>query len=190
MMKKRRAMSLIEMLIVMVILFFVMGSLFWMVILGQTSWQSSVNQAGERQDTYTNLWRIAQELSDSNTGTITDHTLGTPYGFSFLSAFDQNGKFVTDDQGLPVWQKYEIYYISGDKLLNRDVYGSYTKPLTQPQLLGYMDGTGKLLAEGAKAFTLTINPNNTADINLTIDTINRNGKQDRQVISVTSAIRN
>jgi len=190
--KNKTGMSLIEMLITTFILFFIMGSLFWMVMIGKTTWQASLNRSGGRQDIQTNLWRIAQELGASRSATFTNNTGGSPSAFSFLSAYDQNGYFVTDAQGQPVWQKYEIYYIpaGSGRLLNREVYGSFTQPLTLPQLLTYLDGSGKQVASGVEAFTLTLNANKSADLTLTINNLNRNGKTDRQILTTTASIRN
>ena len=196
-MKKSRitgyGMSLIEMLVVLVILILLSGSLAWMLMSGKTIWQASLTASADRQNIQLAAQRISQELRDSQIGLITNNTGGTSKAFSFLSAYNDKGVFITDNAGLPVWQKYVIYYIpvGENRLLRKAVYGSFTAPLTIPQLAAYCDGQGSLVASGVTAFSL--NPNlggNAVSLSLTLQNRNRHGKADQQSLSVTIFLRN
>lgn len=189
---KKRAMSLIELLITFVVVILLMGSLFWMLLAGKTMWQGSVTRSTGRQDVQTACWKIALDLRDSKFSTITNNTTGTPSAFSFLSAYNSSGNFVTDSSGKVSWQKYIIYYIptGTTRLLRKDVYGNFSEAMTLPQLTGYCDGTGSLISPSVTSMQLANVASKSATLSLTVEKTSKHGKVDRQTKQINIVIRN
>ena len=188
----KRGMSLIELLITFVVVILLMGALFWMLLAGKTMWQASVTRSAGRQDVQTASWRIALDLRDSKFDTITNNTSGTPSAFSFLSAYNSGGNFVTDNSGEVSWQKYIIYYIptGTTRLLKKDVYGSFSGALTLPQLTGYCNGAGSLISPSVTSMQLTNVGSNSATLSLTVENTSKHGTVDRQTKQINIMIRN
>jgi len=183
---KQRGGSLIELLVLLFVLTIMLGTLFWMLLVGKTIWQTAATGSSNRQSLQVALGRIENELRDSRMALVTNNTTITPVGFSFLSAFNNQGKFVTDSAGYPVWQKYVIYYIptGTGKLLRKEVYGTFSTALTPVQLSGYCDGQGIQMAAGVTAMSLgAATAPNALLCSITVESINRQGKTDRQTMS-------
>lgn len=189
--KNKRGMTLIELIIVTMIMFLLSGSLFWMIIAGKSIWQSSVTRSSDRQELHTTVERITKELRDSDSTLIT--VSSTPSAICFLSAFNNQGRFITADTGAPVWQKYVIYYIptSTTKLLRKEVYGSYTTPISLQNLITYCSGDGNLVASTITSFSLTPNiTDNSALLSITLQKTNQQGKTDQQSLDMNIFLKN
>lgn len=200
-MKKKqwsRGFTLIEILVTLAIVLMLGGILVFMVIRGKMIWQSSVTRSASRQDIQVLSLKIVHELKSSDVGLITDGSSGTPKAFSFVSAYDKNCSFVTNDSGTPVWQKFVIYYIKSgtSNLLRKEVAIAPAdlatlKPLTLSQLSGYLDGKGITVSPSVTSITLTPDAvNNSAVLNVATEAKNRNGKTDRQSRQLTVSIYN
>jgi len=190
---RQKGFTLIESLAAMTALLMITAALFWILLTGKTFWQASVIRSYGRQEIQMSLQKIESELQNSNAGTITNNTSGLPVAFGFLSANDSNGKFIVASDGSPVWQKYVIFYIPNgtQKLVRRDVYGSYKAPLTQSQLIAYCDGTGITIANTIAGLTFgSDTTSNSSVITLTSQNKNQHGKTDRQTLTSTIYMRN
>ncbi|MCD6310607.1 MAG: hypothetical protein J7M18_07810 [Candidatus Eremiobacteraeota bacterium] len=188
----KQGITLIELLTTFLILILSAGVLFWKLVLGKIVFQAGVLKTSGHQDLQVANQKIALELGNSSVDTLTDSTPITPSAFSFLSAYDSSGKFITGNDGMPVWQKYVIYYIpSGTtKLLRRVVHGNFTGPLLTSLLAGYWGGTGNIISPSI----ITMLPDNitgdSAALSLTSETRSRHGKINRQSTKIDIYIRN
>jgi type II secretory pathway pseudopilin PulG len=188
-----RGMTLVELLSVMIVLLLLTTNLFLMLNSAKRIWQAQVTRTSGQQDLRQTFARIGEELKNSNVGLVRNNTAGTPKAFSFLSAVNGSGTFVTDANGYPVWQKHVIYYIPNgtNKLLKKEVYGSYTAALTQAELTTHCDGTGTLVAPSVYALELTPDAaGNSAVLRLLVRNTNLNGKTDEQSLTSTIFLRN
>lgn len=113
-------MSLVEMLMTMFVVFILAAALLWTIIAGKTMVQSSTTRITNQDQLQRVSSMIGRDLKYSNVNSIATITVGTVpappalanvQAISFLSAFDDSGNFVTYINGLPVWQRYVIYYV-------------------------------------------------------------------------------
>jgi prepilin-type N-terminal cleavage/methylation domain-containing protein len=161
--QRMRGMTLIEILITTAILLITAGLLFLMIVKTKTGLQASTNRSSSRGDLQVVTWKIARELQTSNATLITDGSASGLKAFSFISAFDPKGQFITDNLGQLVWQKYVIYYIepSSMKLKRKEVYQDFLTnpatlvPLTQSALAAQCDGKGTVVLPSAASLSLT-----------------------------------
>jgi len=186
--------SLVEMLITLFILTILSGVLFWMLLAVKSGYQASTARAGGRQGLNLALAGISREMMDSSVDTVTNNSSSLPPAISFLSAFNSQGTFVTNpSDGSCVWQKYVIYYIPAGTttLLRRDIYGSFTGPLSSAQLQSYCNGQGKRVISSITSLGLTLNPGNkTAVLSLGVRDTSIQGKSDQQAQSITVLFHN
>jgi competence protein ComGC len=184
---KKNGVTLIEMIITLAILMIVAGLLFVMIIKTKTRLQASTNRSSSRQSLQLATWQIARELETSNAALITDGGATGLKAFSFVSAFDQSDRFVTDDQGQLLWQKYVIYYIdtSSKNLKRKEVYKDFQAspavPLTPALLAAQCDGKGTVVVPSATSLSLT--PGADTDIFTLLigtDSLSTHGTIDRQ----------
>ena len=139
------------------------------------------------------LRKLESEMMNSDAATITNLTGSSTPAVSFLSAYDQNNNFITDSKGNPVWQKYVIYYKPNgtNKLLRKEVYGSFTGPLSTSALNSYLDGKGYLISGQVTSFIVTQNTgNNSASIAISVQDTNKHGRSDIQNIGMQVSLRN
>lgn len=188
--RAHRGFTLIEVLITMAILTFLMGALFWTVIAAKQAWAAAVTRTGVRQELQLALRRIDLDLRDSTPSSI---TVG-PSSFSFLSAVDRGGAFVTDPTACtPVWQKQVLYYVPVNtrKLLRKEIYGPFTGPLGEAQLTSSCDGEGVLLSGSVTQMRLVPNvDSSSAALSLELEATNQNGRLDRQSQDAVVRLRN
>lgn len=80
--------------------------------------------------------RLSEELSRSDSTTLTDMTGSGDQALSFLSATDVSGDFTVNGDGAPKWQKYVVYFIpSGSgELMRGEYYGDFTGPASVSRL--------------------------------------------------------
>lgn len=151
-----RGFSLPELLTVLIVLVVLAGVLFSMLITGKETFMSTTSRIGVRQDLQTALRRIAGELRNSNAGFVTVRT-SAPKALAFLSARDATGRFVTDANGDPSWQRYAVYYVpsGGRGLRRRYVPATTAARMTDAQLAAVCDGTGDVVAPSVTDLALT-----------------------------------
>ena len=191
--KPSRGFTLVELLSTMFCVLLISAAIFSMFYSAVVMWQSSVTRTGNRQDMHTALRKLESELINSNASTITNLTGSSTQAISFLSAHDENGRFVTDSLGNPIWQKYVIYYKPGgtSKLLRKEVYGTFSGPLSTSALNSYLDGTGRLISGQVTTFIVTENiADNFASISLSVQDTNKHGRSDVQNIGMQVSLRN
>jgi len=177
-----RGMTLVELLISMTIITLLMGSFMWMLLAGKAMYQSSVAHSRERQELQGIFHRAVQELRESRYSSI---TLGAG-GFSFLSARDRSGSFVTDSSGSPVWQKSVLYYnpAGTTKLMRKEVYGTFSEALSQSAFSSYADDSGFVLSTAFSGGTYTLDPaGRTCSMTMTLFMQNDNGKAEQQAVT-------
>jgi len=190
---KKRGMTLLELLVTLLILSVLAGCLFWMILTGKTYWLASSARNAGSHDLWTAFQKIARELQASGVAVVTDNTAGNPPAFGFLSAYDSQGNFITDTLGAPTWQKCVIYYLSSpsNRLMRREIYGTFTQPLTAQELAAYCDGQGVMVAASITQLGLTVNIiNNSVQLTLTAENAGPKGESDRQTNSVTIFLKN
>jgi len=158
--KKTGGLTLVELLVTLLIITILSGVIIWMLLAGKTAWLASEGRVALRQEMQVVVIKITEELQDSNIELITSDTSGSIKAFSVPSAFDDEGNFVSDTSGFPVWQKYVIYYIPAGttSLVRREVRGrDFDTPLTTDELLSYSDGSGSKISSSVENLSLTIN---------------------------------
>lgn len=186
-MRRTRGLSLPELLIVMILLVLLGGILLSMVIAGNGTFVATTSRIGVRQDLQTALRRIVGELRTSNGSYVTIRT-SAPKALAFLSARDATGRFVTDANGNPAWQRYAIYYLpaGGTGLRRRYVGATTPAAMTDAQLLALCDGTGDVV--GAQVTDLAVTPAGNAVV-LRLDGANA-AASERASLTFTVDLRN
>jgi len=189
-------MTLVELLVTMGLLaFFAVGTVTVMSS-SKRAWQASVGQAGVRQTLQVVVWRVVNELRNSNATFVTSQA--APPAFSFPSAVDSKGSFVTSAEGAPRWQKYVVYYVptGTQRLLRKELFTIPTDPLLDPaltpaELAAACDGRGTLVAPGVTDLSLVADPDqSTAVLTLALQASNPNGRIDRMARTITIFARN
>lgn len=196
--RRRRGLSLLEMLITMAIIAFVATAAFGILLAGKRAWQANVGRTEVRQALQVASWRIDTDLRNTGAGYVTNNTASTPAAFSFPSALDSRGRFTTEADGVPDWQTFVIYYVPAGttRLLRREAAAIPVDPdvdpaLTAAQLTGYCDGTGRLVASGVRTFSLAVDTDKaTAVLTLVLEARNQNGGTERQARTSTIFMRN
>lgn len=186
---RRRGMTLVEVLVTTGILMTLSGVFFVMLLKGKTAWQASAAHAATRQDLQEVSWRISRELQGSNGTYLTD---GGPSGlraFSFVSARNRSGTFVTDDQGAPTWQEHVVYFVAPNstRLLRKGIPRNFAaspgllRALTLAELQAACDGEGQLVASSVKTFRVSLAPGGkVAVLEIGTEATNAQGRLDRQ----------
>lgn len=173
----RKGMTLIEMLIACFCVLFLVDILFFMFFSGNAIWQASITRTADTQELQVADLKIGAELMQSDLNTVTNNTSGSPSGFSFLSAVNSSGYFVTDITGAPVWQKYVIYCIpSGTtNLVRNEVSLSSLFPLGVPvtipllsalQVSSYCSSRGTIISSAVTSLALQPDYNTFLSVNL------------------------
>ncbi|MEQ8190738.1 MAG: hypothetical protein ABRQ39_22410 [Candidatus Eremiobacterota bacterium] len=188
-MKPFKALSLVESLITLMILSLLSGILIWMILLAKTSMESSKNRTYLRQDMQIVTTGMVRELQDSRKKSLAVINQGIK-SFSFISARNASGKFVTDTSGAPVWQnvdgtwRFVIYYIPANttNLMRKEISKSTDNALSSSELLSFCDGKGEKLSSMVNDMSLTVpvaEKDKYADISITFQSKSRAGKTDR-----------
>jgi len=158
--KKTEGLTLVELLVTLLIITILSGVVIWMLLAGKSSWLASEGRVALRQEIQVTAIKITKELQDSNIELITSNTSGSVKAFSFPSAFNEAGNFVSDPSGFLVWQKYVIYYIPAGttSLVRREVTGrDFNTPLTIDELMSYSDGKGVKISPSIENLSLSLN---------------------------------
>lgn len=187
-------MTLLDLLIAMSIVTLAGVVVVGMLVTAKRTWIASATHVAVAQDLHVALSRVTADLRDGGIDTLTDNTAGTPVAFSVLSAKDSTGSFVTGDDGVPVSQKFVIYYIPPGtrKLLRKEVAGAFTTALSTADLVtACADGQGSVCASTVTSLRLV--PDTTGGsvvLSLTCEATNGSGRLEQQSCSVTIFLRN
>ncbi len=176
----KKGFTLIEILIAAFLFLLVSGIVLGVAVIAKRYWQAAEGSIEVKQNTYIATEKVMKDVSDSSIDTFTDNTSETDRAIGFLSAYNTNGIFVTNNNGEIVWQKYIIYYIkSGDnRLLRKEVYGSFTDALTTAELRAQCDGKGRVAAFNIKSFSADVDKDkNNVAIIVGAETTDKNGKK-------------
>lgn len=163
-------MTLIELLAAIFAVSFLSSILLYLFLSGKAVWLASITRTANTQDLQVADLKIAQEMKQSDFATLTNNTAGTPQSFSFLSAVNNAGVFMTDPTGAPLWQKYVIYCIpNGTQQLRRSEMSLASLfplsipspiPLLSPsQLSLYCSGGGTMLSKAMNSLSLSADTN-------------------------------
>ena len=138
--RARKGISVVEVLVVTVVLGLLFYNIYRLLIPGMTIWMKSDKKVTLQQSALVSLYRIKDELKESNLNTYTyrqydkdvDHLTTL---ICFASAIDKNGTLVNktlhnaDGSDIktpnPDWQKYVIYYLDDRKRIRRHETDSY-----------------------------------------------------------------
>lgn len=189
--KTRRGMTLLETVVAILCMTLLATALYALLFSGGSFWQSVSARAALRQNLQVFDEKAAVDMTDTDAGNVTVNS-GNPQAFSLLSAVNQSGSFITDSNGAPLWQKYVVYCIPDGTtdLYRKEIYGSFTVPLTVGQLVSDCDGAGELITSYASAISLVVNTStHTASLSATLSAQNGNGMTERESRAVTVFMR-
>lgn len=209
-----------ELIVCVFSVFFLIDILFFLLLSGKTIWQASIARTANTQDLQVAELKIGAELAQSDLSTVTNNTGTTPPGFSFLSAVNSAGYFVTDVTGSPQWQKYVLYCIpaGATRLMRNEIPLVSLFPLGIPspipllsssQISTFCNGSGTMISSAVTSLSLQPNYNTFLSVNLssglgvnvgtsnqavnlslTLQRKNAQGKSDRQSRGITIYMRN
>jgi type II secretory pathway component PulJ len=189
--KQFRGLTLVELFITMAVFLMLGSTMFMMMVKSKKIFQASTTRSASRQEIQTALWKMARELRGSAKDYVTVGA-SPAQAFSFLSAENSSGIFMTGDNGSAVWQKYIIYYIPAgtSKLLRKEVYKDFTTtaaaPLSTTELSSYLNGKGTMISAAAKKLSLSIlDTPNTVKLAFGTYAKNRQGNVDQQTGEIT-----
>jgi len=193
--KKNKGTTLLELLVTIVIFGIIAGILFMLLINSKMVFQSSSTRSLAKLDLETATWEISREVRRSDVKFITDGSKSGILAFSFISAVNNNGQFVLDTNGTPLWQKQVIYYVdsASKKLFRKEIYidfkanPSALASLSISNLQAQMDGKGKFIANSITNLALTPPLTGESAPKLTIEAqnINSKGNLDKQSRVIT-----
>lgn len=192
-----------ELLVCGFAIFFLIDILFFLLLSGKTIWQASTVRTANTQDLQVADLKMGLELQQSDLSTVTNNTGATPPGFSFLSAVNDKGTFVTDVTGAPVWQKYVIYCVQTGttRLMRQEILLTNLFPLGIPssipllssaQISSSCNGSGTMLSSAVTSLSLQTNYNTFLNMNLGSglgvgDTVNLGASTKAVYLSLTLA---
>lgn len=161
-----RGMTLIEVLVTLALLAILTGLVAVMLLRAKTAWQASTARASARQDLQEISWRISRELQGSSGIFLTDGAPSNLAAFSFVSAVGPSGRFVTDAEGAPAWQRHVVYYLvpGTTRLLRKEIPRDFAasptmlRALTPAELAAACDGQGRLLSPRVDSLRLSPQP--------------------------------
>lgn len=166
-MSRRRGFTLIECLMTLLILVWMSGVLFTVLVSAKKIFHTSINRAMLRQDLQTILWRLSMDARDTDVSNVT--IVSSPSAVAFLSAYDKStDMFMTDLSGAPIFSKAILYYAptGSTRLLRKELPGPYSTALTSSQVTAACDGSGAVLSSSVTSFTPQI-PTGTSTLYVT-----------------------
>ncbi len=183
-----RGMTLVEVLVTLAVLAILTSLVVVMLVRTKTTWQASTTRAAARQELQEVSWRISREVQASSLAFLADGGSSGLQAFSFVSAVDPEGRFLTDDQGSPAWNQQVIYYLvpGTTRLLRKEIPRDFTanpgqlRALTPAELAAACDGQGRLLSTGVSLLRLTPQSNSlTAILDVQFQGTSAHGGQER-----------
>lgn len=190
----KKGMTLVELSTSVTIMFFLSISFLWLLLTGKTMWQGSMTYTDAHQKLRLVFSKLAADFRSSNIYTITVSNGTMNKGFSILSAFDSQNKFITDQiYGVPVWQKYIIYCVKSNEnsLFRKEKYGNFSSPMTQSQFAVECDGQGVNLAGPVSTFEITPNLiNSSVLVNLGLQETSQHGSINQLNFQKTIVVNN
>ncbi len=181
-------MTLVEVLVTLALLAILTSLVVVMLVRTKTTWQASTTRAAARQELQEVSWRISREVQASSLAFLADGGSSGLQAFSFVSAVDPEGRFLTDDQGSPAWNQQVIYYLvpGTTRLLRKEIPRDFTanpgqlRALTPAELAAACDGQGRLLSTGVSLLRLTPQSNSlTAILDVQFQGTSAHGGQER-----------
>ncbi len=181
-------MTLVEVLVTLAVLAILTSLVVVMLVRTKTTWQASTTRAAARQELQEVSWRISREVQASSLAFLADGGSSGLQAFSFVSAVDPEGRFLTDDQGSPAWNQQVIYYLvpGTTRLLRKEIPRDFTanpgqlRALTPAELAAACDGQGRLLSTGVSLLRLTPQSNSlTAILDVQFQGTSAHGGQER-----------
>jgi type II secretory pathway pseudopilin PulG len=135
--------------------------------------------------------RIKMDVFTTNYRSFTNNTAGEIPAISFQTSYNDEGIFVTDYYGYPLWQKYIIYYLHGaSRTIKRKTIpgGQNISPLSPEALSAACDGTGKIVAFDASNFTAVVDPvSETFTVTVTTEALAQGKKNTNQLSGILYA---
>lgn len=174
---KRRGMTIVEMLVVMVLLSLLFYYIYKLLEPGLRVWRHSDTKVNLQQNTLVGIYRLKTELRESNQNTVSilhydmaKDRMG--YCICFASARNEKGdlflKMGATNAGDPDWQKYIIYYHDDQKRLRRFATRDYIgykqtdgmRINCEPRDIAHVDDLvkDKVVAKFIKDFKLEFSP--------------------------------
>lgn len=181
-------MTLVEVLVTLAVLAILTSLVVVMLVRAKTTWQASTTRAAARQELQEISWRISREVQPSSLAFLADGGASGLQAFSFVSAVDPEGRFLTDDQGSPAWNQQVVYYLvpGTTRLLRKEMPRDFTanpgqlRALTPAELAAACDGQGRLLSTGVSLLRLTPQSNSaTAVLEVQVQGTSAHGGQER-----------
>lgn len=111
-MKGRRGLTLMELLLVLASFAVLMTALLAVLQNGSDLYLASLESRRQAEALYRVPTRLLEQLRFSAKDSV---SVGTD-GFAFMTAYDEQGRFCYDSSGRPLWQGYEVVYLTGDEL--------------------------------------------------------------------------
>lgn len=105
----RRAISLLELMVTMVIMLLIVGGIYALMSYGLTYYQTSQATLDLQQQGLQVLQRLGRECSESSKYSVLSST--SPQGVMFASPRDAVGSFWFDEQSTILWQRLVAYYV-------------------------------------------------------------------------------
>lgn len=141
MLKAGRGLTVLEMIVVTILIFLIFYYIYKMLSPGIAAWRKSEIKVSLQQNTMVALYRLKNELEESNVNTVTLKIYNPSVDkistlICFASPRDKNGIIHTKwlsyagraafDSGVPDLQKYVIYYLDAKFNLRRSETSNYT----------------------------------------------------------------
>lgn len=108
---KRLGISLVEMILALGLASLLATVLLMLLVLGKDAYLEALDEAALAKVIYL----VPRDLSDGLNQSRLQLIQYSPDQLSFASARDENGRFLTDSSGYPVWQNYVSYWMENGK---------------------------------------------------------------------------
>ena len=190
-------MTVVELLVTLLIFSMLTTVLFSMFGAARSIWYSALNRSLEFEELIIISRDVMFDLRDSNISSIVNCTVsnpacpsGSPAGFTFLSAYNQAGNFVTDaNNASPVWQKHVVYCIQPGTTNILRSEGSVAASISDR--FNNCVARGKIVAISIVFMQMTENlSSRSALLSFTVQNKNSFGKTEEHSHNITVSMRN
>lgn len=131
---RRKGLTLIEVTIAGAVSVLLLGIILAVFRMGQTSFFQALDDTGSTRAAYVVPRSIVDRLAHSTRDSVS----AAPGAFSFLTAYDRNGRFQTNALGRPQWSEYEAFYLLGTELHSARAANSSPSSVPGPLALAQM----------------------------------------------------
>ena len=167
-MRPKRGLTLIELTIAGAVSVLLLGIILAVFRMGQTTFFQALDDTGSTRAAYLVPRSIADRLAGSTAASVS----ASPGAFSFLTAYDRNGRFQTNALGRPAWSDYEVFYLLGTELHSARAANASPSaepgPLALAQLQLLRQTRGRLELAGVTNVVLTALPGGVFRLNLSL----------------------